>query len=167
MKKSKHPSPKILETTKECLELSGFLNHVVNDMVFLEHEKAHYWATYHASKLKSELKVYHENIKNLPDFEEYEVTRKKMLKDGTFNLKNLEDQFPEFIKKKNSLQDEPLKFEIRPFLTDWAFEIGASRDISGILIEFDLLDDPEKLLDYIYSSDTVKKDEKKDKKSKK
>jgi len=158
----KFPDFKVIETVGNGLKLSSFLNYIVNKRIF-SNEKAHYWATYILYQLKHALEAYHEANKSLPRYKEYQEAfseaQNKATKDNLdkesidSSIKDIEKKFKEYVEKRDSLQEEKLELKVRPFLTKWAFQCGPLTDVSGILIEFDLFDNPENILDILYADD--------------
>mgnify|MGYP001819342210 CR=1 FL=1 len=111
--------------------------------------KAHYWATYCLGKLKPVLEAYFKSIQSHPDHADY----LKAVKEPNVVEEMIKRQFSDYLKNCDELLDEKSDFKIRKFKAEWCLGGGASGPLSAALIDFDLLDDPDKLLDLVYKED--------------
>jgi hypothetical protein len=131
-------------TLRQLKQLNQWLGMAVGSGVL--GMKAHYWATYCIGKLKPPLDAYYKSIQSHPDHAAYI----KAVGEPNAVEEMIKRQFPDYLKNCDELLDEKSDFKIRKFKAEWCLGGGASGPLSAALIDFDLLDDPDKLLDLVY-----------------
>lgn len=107
---------------------------------------AHYWAVWYLGKMKTIVKAYNSAIQAHPDFDAYNDPKNKGKTDD--ELKEAFPDYNEYFKaRKNNVEDD---FPVKLFKAKWLKESPANHYLSAALIEFELMDNPDAILDFLY-----------------
>lgn len=107
--------------------------------------KAHTWLFLAHTKLKPILEAYNSALRTHEDYEAYG----KELKDGILS-EDAKETFSGYLEYCNKLVQEDSGLEIRKFKVEWFVNMEPHADFSTMLLNFNLLDDPESLEDMLY-----------------
>jgi hypothetical protein len=138
---------------EDLIALNFYFQQALNQMI----GRAHYWITYHAGKMQRYLKAYDSTLQAHPAHGDYKKTKQELItagfKDAVLEAE-LRKRFPEYLAYIDEQKAAPADgFKVRRFKADWCLKSGASAALSAALAQFDLVDDPEKLLDLLYKED--------------
>lgn len=110
---------------------------------------AHYWSVWYIGKMKNVIKAYNSSIQAHPDFEAYNDPENKGKSDAEM-AKLFPDYNAYYKERKNNVEDD---FPVRFFKANWLKESPANHYLSAALIEFDMVDNPDAILDFLYSEE--------------
>ncbi len=139
-------------TKEDFLKLDSVLMQLIGGDPSIVSDKVFYWATYTRKSMKKVIESYRETLKRHADHEAYQ----KMIEDKPKEMTmrdlelNLKKDFPNYTTRTKELIAEDTETELRAFRVDWLDKCKNSSHLASLIIDFEIIDDAEKLLDIIY-----------------
>lgn len=123
-------------STEDAFKMQRLLQQALGELK----GKSHYWAVYLLGKVQPIVKAYNSALTTHADYKKYVEALKETKHPG-----ELDEKFKAYLDYSRGLLAEPTDLEVRLFNVDWFKADGVSAPLSALLIDLDLMDDPEKL----------------------